>query len=883
MTTGVAPRGQDGGLGDALRQLDWGFVDADTGHDGHDAIPYPCKFPPQLPAQLIAELTDAGSLVVDCFSGSGTAVVEAIRLGRDAVALDANPFAVLATRVKAMPPTRPARRELLDLADEVLAMRVCSHTACEALTVAPRIPNREKWFADSVYHELAHIRLRLDESSGPVRDVADVALCQAASRVSFQDSETRYVSVPRVVTPEEGRAAFANELRRLVKRLPASFPGRLISATAGDARSRESWQVEDSSVDLLVTSPPYPNAYDYHLYQRFRIFWLREDPVELKRIEVGSHLRHQSVSDPVADYESDMLQVLTRAASVLKPGGHAALVVGDGVYGGKPYRTAEGIVSLAAHAGLRVEAVLDRQLPATKRSVTLAGRRLRTEQIVLLSRANTVLRRPPNYATFGYEEELAARELDAAGLGTLDVKGAFSRLAFSSSVVTDEGEVPTWQSALEGAGDSRRKNSTYVTHGLHRYKGKFYPQLGKCLINLSGRRDGLVLDPFCGSGTIPLESALLGRQGFGIELNPVGANVARAKVAALGLSVEALDELDERVPVSVPRARATIRWDQFDAEAQAELESWFAPRVLVRLSHLLGHVRTASQAVSEPLRGPTQLLAEACVSDLIREVSHQEPSDLRIRRRRRPLTDAPVESLFNARWLLATRKLRHYQALLARGLPATGGTDIRQGDSRDAANWPDAGQEITAVISSPPYASALPYIDTDRLSMAAVFGWHKAARGSLENALVGSREIGTRGTRQWENQLHSVDVEKKLPSSTTDFLRQLHSHVLADDTAGFRRRQAPAVLTRYFCGMSDVLGIVSDRLAADGHAWLAMGDSRITISGVERRIPTTDEVAAIAIHRGLRLRESIAITVTRENMLHAKNAITANTLLHLTR
>ena len=97
---------------------------------------------------------------------------------------------------------------------------------------------------------------------------------------------------------------------------------------------------------------------------------------------------------------------------------------------------------------------------------------------------------------------------------------------------------PTWQKIIEN-GDSdpkKRKDPKYVTHGLHAYKGKFYPQLAKSLINISDVPVGArVFDPFCGSGTTLLEGMLNGKAAFGCDFNPLAAKIASAKTGILTL------------------------------------------------------------------------------------------------------------------------------------------------------------------------------------------------------------------------------------------------------------------------------------------------------------------------------------------------------------
>jgi hypothetical protein len=141
---------------------------------------------------------------------------------------------------------------------------------------------------------------------------------------------------------------------------------------------------------------------------------------------------------------------------------------------------------------------------------------------------------------------------------------------------------PTWQAILENgmaANPSARKDPKYVTHGLHAYKGKFYPQLAKGLINQLRLPYGArILDPFCGSGTTLLEGHLNGYMTYGCDLHPLAARIARAKTSVLEVDPDVLTEVVATVleavegcaeaaarrpgpvPVRVPRRnRAVVR------------------------------------------------------------------------------------------------------------------------------------------------------------------------------------------------------------------------------------------------------------------------------------------------------------------------------------
>jgi site-specific DNA-methyltransferase (cytosine-N4-specific) len=54
-----------------------------------------------------------------------------------------------------------------------------------------------------------------------------------------------------------------------------------------------------------------------------------------------------------------------------------------------------------------------------------------------------------------------------------------------------------------------RRVLRYGTHGIHEYRGKFFPQLVKALLNLSETtRNSVVADPMSGSGTTIVEAVL---------------------------------------------------------------------------------------------------------------------------------------------------------------------------------------------------------------------------------------------------------------------------------------------------------------------------------------------------------------------------------------
>lgn len=66
-------------------------------------------------------------------------------------------------------------------------------------------------------------------------------------------------------------------------------------------------------------------------------------------------------------------------------------------------------------------------------------------------------------------------------------------------------------------------------HGFHAYPARAHPITARRLIEDLALPGGVVLDPFCGSGTILVEAMLAGRSAIGTDLNPLAVMLARAK------------------------------------------------------------------------------------------------------------------------------------------------------------------------------------------------------------------------------------------------------------------------------------------------------------------------------------------------------------------
>ena len=135
----------------------------------------------------------------------------------------------------------------------------------------------------------------------------------------------------------------------------------------------------------MLTSPPYAGTYDYGNIHASRFAWLGVDPRPLYLKQVGARARGLG-AEPGA-WERSRNAWLAQMARVLLPGGHAVIVVGDGVVGEEAENAQSAIWAAAKTAGLEPVAFASQARPShDKRIRDIFGERPRSEHVLVLQK-----------------------------------------------------------------------------------------------------------------------------------------------------------------------------------------------------------------------------------------------------------------------------------------------------------------------------------------------------------------------------------------------------------------------------------------------------------------------------------------------------------------
>jgi hypothetical protein len=411
----------------------------------HDWYRFVLSFPPHLVRDRLADLA-AGpdTTVLDPFCGTGTTLVECKKLGLASIGIEANPMATFASRVKVDWSVDPDRlgAEAVALAnavggllaaagygenDELPLLEVPGKSRAEPpQTLPPDV--QQLLLADSISPVPLHkllvlldaLRKRADPAlTGHLRlAVAKVAVF-GASNLSFGPEvglgKIRH-DAPVISLWLNAVRAMAADLRNL------GGKGGAAAVHQGDARQPGRWLTPES-VDVVITSPPYPNEKDYtrttrlesvllgFVRSRQELRGLKQglvrsntrgvyvsdlddrfvegheviqgiaDQIERRRIEMGKSSGFEKLYARVTRlYFGGLAQHLAELRAGLRPGARLHYVVGDQAsYLQVLIRTGEILASLADELGYEVAAI---DLFRT-RLATATRQQLREEVVVL--------------------------------------------------------------------------------------------------------------------------------------------------------------------------------------------------------------------------------------------------------------------------------------------------------------------------------------------------------------------------------------------------------------------------------------------------------------------------------------------------------------------
>jgi hypothetical protein len=357
-----------------------------------------------------------------------------------------------------------------------------------------------------------------------------------------------------------------------------------------------------------------------------------------------------------------------------------------------------------------------------------------------------------------------------------------------------------------------------LTHPFHSYPARTHPATARALVSIVGERmpqRGLLVDPFCGSGTTLVEARSAGLRAIGVDVNPLAVLIAKAKTWTVPARVRArLKLLSHSISGEVLAAGKHARKGSaetaplrgppgFDPNARnRRLAAWFAPHVRRELEDLARHVDKVAREDAE-----LALVLTAALSAILYKVSSRT-SDTNPTWVQRNVARGACARWFQQRVELLCSGLDDLSA--ASGNPP----EIFEADMRSLSDLIPPGS-AHGVVTSPPYAGTYDYADHQRLRFDFLGLRHR----HLDQQEIGARRTltGEGAAAKWRGELGAaIDALSKLLAPNA-----LAALVIGDSIAAGRA----------FYAVDDLRAVMTSDLSMV--AWASQ--SRPTLGAAERQ------------------------------------------------
>lgn len=361
---------------------------------------YPAKFIPQLVEKLFDEyVTSNHPHINDPFFGSGTTIVSAISRGYIASGTDINGIAYLMTQVKSNP------IEPMYLEDKIrdFLTKIGPHATTPIFSEdSPlvKIPERnieriDYWFPHKNKIELGRIlKIILDESDLHVRRFFLIAFSHILKSCSIWLQRSTKPTRDKSKFPKNPYNVIKTHLMKMNKgnrmfysKVPIFVRENIddyLRISLNDARNQP---LDDSSVDLVVSSSPYVTSYEYADLHQLSTLWLEfsDDYKEYRRDFIGTGYCHSSNRIPtsetareiiskldqypktakeICEYFCDMEEVFHETYRILKPDSRCCYIIGNTGLKGVEILNAEVFAESLAYCGFNIERVIKRAIPS---------------------------------------------------------------------------------------------------------------------------------------------------------------------------------------------------------------------------------------------------------------------------------------------------------------------------------------------------------------------------------------------------------------------------------------------------------------------------------------------------------------------------------------
>ncbi len=395
-----------------LKNINWNFYQQSAFSPG-EMRPFkssahhwcPATFVPEIPFTLIETLTLPNAVVYDPFGGIGTTYFQALILNRKPITTE-----ICTISVKYM-------RSLFSLFNPELKISDIKKTIASIISsyksdvdYANQVENAtwfigklKPWYSPSTFNELVFLFLAENNCQDiPTKAAIWISISGILQTTCSQDRgwgciADNVLPKPPKIKYKNALILFVGHVMKLLddisEHLSRAMPGYLDiyrslknNQTIFHRDVREAKDIPNKSVDLVVTSPPYPNMTDYVTSRRLSYYFVGQEMTDDSRLEIGARIRRKR-KDALIRYSEDMNLANKVIADKLKTNGYACYVMpifsSDNENNENRRKIVDDIMTKIEGLGLEKEEEYERILPTLRRSHNAKWATLEKEKVYL--------------------------------------------------------------------------------------------------------------------------------------------------------------------------------------------------------------------------------------------------------------------------------------------------------------------------------------------------------------------------------------------------------------------------------------------------------------------------------------------------------------------
>lgn len=371
---------------------------------------YPAKLLQQIPYLFLNNniFSKEGDTVLDTFCGTGTVTLEASIANRNAVGVDVNPLAALIAKTK----TSKQNIKSLENKLENIQQLFKEYQSSKKKFFIPNVANIDHWYNKQTIRKLSKIKHIIDNiEETEIKEFFQVVFSTCCRKYSYSDPR---ISVPVKISEKkfpEGHSLreaavkhlnfikrneiyefFIEQSKKNILRLKnyqnsTMFNNNNVSIFNTDIKSIDESKIQNNTIQMILTSPPYVSAQKYIRASSLSLQWLELHDKSLASLDKESIGREyfspsiykqfhfigfNNIDDILLKifkknklrayitymYLIEMQQTLLKSFKLLKNYGYFVMVIGNNTIAGYEFLTYKYLIEIAESIGFKTELVL---------------------------------------------------------------------------------------------------------------------------------------------------------------------------------------------------------------------------------------------------------------------------------------------------------------------------------------------------------------------------------------------------------------------------------------------------------------------------------------------------------------------------------------------